>query len=99
MVRQLLDPPGVISGCFWTTRLEGTTGQHQSLKREASHAGRRDKEAQVRGVCERCLWLTDFRPAYRGIQTLRSSRPTASGTTVKAAVGTTLMGESEIRVR
>ena len=33
-------------------RLEGRTGQYRELKREAVRAVRRDKEAQVRGVCE-----------------------------------------------
>ena len=32
--------------------LEGRTGQYRELKREAVRAVRRDKEAQVRGVCE-----------------------------------------------
>ena len=63
---------------------------------------RRDKEAQVRGVCEIVeshLWSTDSRHAYRGILTLRSSRPSPLCTTEKAADGTTLTGESEIRAR
>ena len=62
---------------------------------------RRDKEAQVRGVCETVenhMWSTDSRPAYRGIRMLRSSRPPHRCSTVKAADGTTL-GESEIRAR
>ena len=33
-------------------RLERRTGQYRELKREAVRAVRRDKEAQVRGVCE-----------------------------------------------
>ena len=33
-------------------RLEGRTRQYRELKREAVRAVRRDKEAQVRGVCE-----------------------------------------------
>ena len=52
------------------------TGQYRKLKREAVRAMRRDKEAQVHGVCETAeshLWSTDFRPAYSGIQTLRFS--------------------------
>ena len=45
------------------------------------------------------MWPTDSRPAYRGIRTLRSSRPPPHCSTVKAADGTTLTGESEIRAR
>ena len=63
---------------------------------------RRDKEAQVRGVCEAVeshLWSTDFRPTYRGIRTLRFSRPPPRCSIVKAGDGTTLTGESEIRAR
>ena len=33
-------------------RLEGRTGAYRGLKREAVRAVSRDKEAQVRGVCE-----------------------------------------------
>ena len=82
--------------------LEGRTGEYRELKREAVRAVRRDKEAQVRGVCETVeshLWSTDSRPAYRGIRTLRSSRAPPCCSTVKAADGTTLTGESEIRAR
>ena len=63
---------------------------------------RRDKEAQVRGACETVeshLWSSDSRSAYRGIRTLRSSRLPPRCSTVKAADGTTLTGESEIRAR
>ena len=78
------------------------TRQYRELKREAVRAVWRDKEAQVRGVCETGeshLWSTDSRPAYRGIRTLRPSRPTPCYSTAKAADGTTLTGESEIRAR
>ena len=33
-------------------RLEGRTGAYRELKREAVRAVRKDKELQVRGVCE-----------------------------------------------
>ena len=41
--------------------LEGRTGQYRKLKREAVRAVRRDKEVQIRGVCETVenLWSTD----------------------------------------
>ena len=51
-------------------RLEGKTGQYRELKREAVRAVRRNKEAQVHGVCdtvESHLCSTDSRPAYRGM--------------------------------
>ena len=83
-------------------RLEWRTGQYRELKREAVRAVRRDKKAQVNGVCEAMeshLWSTYSRPAYRGIQTLRSSRAPPCCSTVKAADGTALTGESEIRAR
>ena len=83
-------------------RNEGRTGQHRELKREAVSAVRRDKDAQVRGVCETGeyhLWSTEYRHAYRGIRTLCCSRPPLCFSTAKAADGTTLTGKSEIRAR
>ena len=77
-------------------RLAWKIGQFRKLKLEAVRAVRRDKEAQVRGVCETVeshLWSTDSRPAYRGIRTLCSSRPPPHCSTVKAANGTTLTGK------
>ena len=60
------------------SRLEGKTGQYREVKREAVRAVRRNKEAQLRGVYETVdihVWSTDSRPAYRGIRTMRSSKP------------------------
>ena len=57
-------------------RIEKRTGQYRELKREAVRAVRRDKEAQVRGVCETVeshLRSTVSRPAYRKIRMLHSS--------------------------
>ena len=87
-----------------SARLEGKTGQYRELKREAVRPVRRDKQAcqKVRGVCdtvESHLWSTDSRLAFRGIRTLRSSRPPRRYSTVKAADGTTLTGESWILAR
>ena len=45
-------------------RLEGKIGEYRELKREAVRAVRRDKEAQVRGVCETVeshLWSRPIR--------------------------------------
>ena len=83
-------------------RLEGKNGQYRKLKRGAVRAVRRDKEAQVREVCETVeshMWSTDSRPSYRGIRRLRCSRTPPRCSTVKAADGTTLTGDSEIRAR
>ena len=47
-------------------RLEGKTEQHRELKRETVRAVGRDKDSQVRGVCEiveNPLWSTDSSPA------------------------------------
>ena len=76
-------------------RLEGKTEQHRELKREAVRLFRRNKEGQVHGDCEAVeshLWLTDYRPANRGIWTLRSSRPPPRCSTVKVADRTKLTG-------
>ena len=83
-------------------RLQCKSGQYRELKREAVRAVRKDKEGRVRWVCETVenqLWSTDYRPAYRGIRTLRSSRPPHRCSTVKAAHGTAMAAESEIRAR
>ena len=88
-------------------RLEARTGQYRELEREAvreegQRVVRRDKEAQVRGVCETVkshLWSTDSRPSNRRIRTFRSSKPAPRCFTVKAADGTTVTGKSEIQTR
>ena len=83
-------------------KLEGKNGQYPELKHDAVRAVRRDKVAKVRRVCERVeshLWSIDSRPAYRRIRTLRSSAPPPRCCIVKAADGTTLTGDSEIRTR
>ena len=71
---------------------------NNSYIRVLVRAARKDKEAQVRGVCETVesyLWSTDSRPAYRGICALRSSKPPPCC----SADGTILTGGSETRVQ
>ena len=86
-------------------RLERKTVQYWKLKRESECAVRSDKKAQVRGDCETVeshLWSIDSRPAWESGQRnldVRSSSPPPCCSTVKAADGTTLAGESEIWAR
>jgi len=56
----------------------------------------------VRGLCEGVehhLWSSDFRPAYRGIRALRSSKPISRCTAVRAEGGGLLTEKSEVRAR
>ena len=58
-------------------RLNGRAELFRELMCKTVCALRVDKEAYVRGICEGVLhqlWLSDSRPAYRGIRTLRSSK-------------------------
>ena len=48
---------------------------------------------------EHHLWLSDSRPAYRGIHTLRSSKPVPRCTAVTAEGGRLLKEESEVKAR
>ena len=48
---------------------------------------------------ERHLWLTDSRPAYRGIRALRSSNPFPQCISVRAEGGRLLTEESEVKAR
>ena len=56
-------------------------------------------------MCEECegvehhLWSSDSRPAYRGICTLRSSKPVPRCTTVRAESGRLFTEESEVKGR
>jgi len=56
-------------------------------------------------MCEECegveyhLWSSDSRPAYRGICTLRSSKPVPRCTTVRAESVRLLTEESEVKGR
>ena len=59
-------------------RLNGRAELFRELRRKIECALRVGKEAFVRGICkgvEHHLWSSDSRPTYRGICTLRSSKP------------------------
>ena len=61
-----------------------------------------DKEAYVQGICEgveHLLWSSDSHPAYRGIRSLRSSKPIPWCTAVRAEGGGLLTEESEVKAR
>ena len=54
----------------------------------------------MRGICEEVehhLWLSDSYPAFRGIRTLRSSKPIPRCTAVRAEDGRLLTEESEVK--
>ena len=57
----------------------------------------------MRGICEGVehhLWSSDSHPVYRGIHTLRSSKPIQSGcTAVRAEGGGLLTEESKVKAR
>ena len=56
----------------------------------------------MQGICEGVehhLWSSDSRPAYRGICTLRSSKPIPWCTAVRAEGGRLLTEESEVKAR
>ena len=56
----------------------------------------------MRGICEGVehhLWSSDSRPAYRGIRTLRSSKPIPRCTAVRAEGGWLLTEESKVKSR
>ena len=83
-------------------RLAGKTVLRRELRRRAVKAVRRDKEARVRELCEAVeshITTSDSRLAYRAIRKLRSSGPPASGLSVRAADGTILSEEAEVKAR
>ena len=56
----------------------------------------------MRGICEGVehhLWSSDSRPAYRGIRTLRSSKPIPRCTAVRVEGGGLLTEDSEVKAR
>jgi len=72
------------------------------LRRKAVRVLREDKEANVHGICEGVehhLWSIDSHPAYRGIYTLRSSKPVPRCTAVIAEGGRLLTEESKVKAR
>ncbi len=78
-----------------TLRLNGRADLFRPLRSKTVRGLRLDKEAYVRGICEgfeHHLWSSDSRPAYRGIRTLRSSKPVPQCTAVRAKGGELLTG-------
>ena len=68
-------------------RLNGRAKLFRELRRKTVRMLRVDKEAYVKGICEGVehhLWLSDSRPAYRGICALHSSKPIPRWTAVRA---------------
>ena len=68
--------------------------------RKTACALRVDKEAYVQGICEGVeyhLSSSDSRPAYRGLHTLRSSKPVSQCTAVRAEGGGLLTEESKVK--
>ena len=83
-------------------KLEGKTGLCRKLRRDTVRAVRVDKERFVRGICEQVehhLWSSDARPAYRGIQALRSVQPHPRCMSVRADTGEILFEEEQVRAR
>jgi len=91
-------------------RLNGRAELFRELRRKTVHALRVDKEAyvalrvdkeaDVRGICEGVehhLWSSDSHPAYRGIRTLRSSKPIPRCTAVRVEGGRLLTEESRVK--
>ena len=81
-------------------RLNGRADLFQELRRKTVRALRVDKEAYVRVICEGVehhLWSSDSHPAYKGIRTLRSFKPIARCTAVRAEGGGLLTEESEVK--
>ena len=83
-------------------RLNGRAELFRELRRKTVRVPRVDKEAYVRGICEGVehhLWSSDSHPAYRGIRTLRSSKPIPRCTAVRVEGGGLLPEESEVKAR
>ena len=83
-------------------RLNGRAELFRELRHKIVRAQTVDKEDYVRGICEGVvhhLWLSDSHPAYRGICTLRSSKPVPRCTAVRAETGGLLTEESEVKAR
>ena len=80
-------------------RLNGRAELFRELSCKTVRALRADKDACVRGICEGLehhLWSSDSRPAYRGIRTLRSSKPAPQCTAFRVERGVLLTEESEV---
>ena len=82
--------------------LDGRAELFRELRHKIVRALRVDKEAYVREICEGVehhLWSSASRPAYRGIRTLRSSKPIPRCTAVRTEGGRLLTVESEVKAR
>ena len=82
-------------------RLDGDPAARE-LRRRTVRALRADKEEYVRSVCGRVeshLCTSDSRPAYNAIRALRSSKSVSGVSSVRAASGEVLTGESEVNSR
>ena len=74
----------------------------RELRRKTVHVLKVEKEANIRRICEGVehhLWSSDSRLAYRGIHSLRSSKPVPRCTAVRAEGGGLLTEESEVKAR
>ena len=74
----------------------------RELRRKTVRALRVDKEAYVQVICEGLehhLRSSDSQHAYRGIHTLRLSKPIPRCTAVRAEGGVLLTEESEVKAR
>ena len=83
-------------------RLDGETGRHRELRRDAVRAMRGDQESRIQGICESVeshLYTGDARPAYKALRKLRSSASTPRCPTVRAADGAILSDEPAVKAR
>ncbi len=83
-------------------RLDGETGRHRELRRDAVRAMRGDQESRIQGLCESVeshLYTGDARPAYKALRKLRSSASTPRCPTVRAADGAILSDEPAVKAR
>ena len=82
-------------------RLNGRAELFRELRHKTVLARRVDKEANVRGICERVehhLWSSDSCPAYMVIRALRSSKSVPRCPAVRVEGGELLTEESKVEV-
>ena len=85
-----------------SARLDGKTGLSRDLRREAVGAMRKDAEARVRELCETVeehLGTSASRPAYKAIRKLKPTASAPRSPAVRAADGTILTEESDVKDR
>ena len=81
-------------------RLNGRAELFRELRHKTVRALRMDKEAYVREICdgiEHHPWSSYSHAAYRGIRTLRSSKPVPRCTAVRGEGGGLLTEESKVK--